>query len=208
MTGLQEAQRQLEEFRDSLGEVEEGSPPRLLVGLLKWGAFLGGCLIVGFILHRLFQFRRLVRESGEVEEVRESLFSWHRANDDLSDWLNDWWGRLVNAASGKDRNIPDPKDPREVYHRFLGLSSAVGRPKNEAQTPREHQQGLDNRLPVRPTEQVVDSFQVTYYGDHQFTGEEMNRLLVDWNTLQRFVIEQQQREIESEDQEETDSNSS
>ncbi|MFQ6029553.1 MAG: hypothetical protein ACE5Q6_18920, partial [Dehalococcoidia bacterium] len=59
LTGLQEAQQQLREFHESLGEVEKSGPPRLLVWFLKWTAFLGASVIVGFILHRLFRFRRL-----------------------------------------------------------------------------------------------------------------------------------------------------
>jgi hypothetical protein len=209
LTGLQEAQRQLEEFHETLGQGERSGPPRLLTALLKGVAFLVGCAVVGFVLYQIFRFRRMLREKGEVEEVRESLFSWRRVNDDLSGWLNGWWGRLVHAATGQDRRPPEaPRDPREVYHRFLALAAVLGRPRSPAQTPREHQQVVGDRLPVLPADRVVDSFQVTHYGHRQFSAPDLDRLLTDWNAIEQYGMEQLAREKEAEASKETGSGSS
>ena len=59
--------------------------------------FLAGTVIAEWLLYRVFRFRRLFRQKGQVEETRESLFSWSRANQDLSGLISDWLNGLATA---------------------------------------------------------------------------------------------------------------
>jgi len=189
LSGLEEAQRQIQQFHDSLEEVEQGGPPVLLIALLKWAAFLLATIIVGWVLFHLFRFRRYFRSPGEVEETRESLFSWDRANRDLASVISGWWDNLVQAAGGDGRRRPEPRDPRELYHSFLLLSEDIGRPKREEQTPKEHQSGLGQTLPPDPVAHIVDGFQEVHYGHGDVADEQMQGLLQDWTDLQQFVAD-------------------
>ncbi len=191
LSSLDDAQRQIQEFHDSLRENELQGPPALLVALLKWGAFLIASAIVGWVLFRLFRFRRFLRSHGDVEETRESLFSWERANQDLVSIIGGWWNNLVRAAGGDSQKRPEPTNPREVYHSFLALSGEIGHPKPEEQTPREHQSVVTPPLPERPVSNIVDGFQSAHYGGQDAGEAQMQGLLRDWSGLNQYVTEMQ-----------------
>ena len=189
LSSLAEAQRQIDEFHESLEDVEQTGPPALLVAFLKWTTFLLFVAIVGWILFRLFRFRRYMGSAGEVEETRESLFSWERANRDLVSILGGWWDNLVQSAGGDGRLRPQPQNPRELYHSFLLLAQDVGHPKREEQTPKEHQNVLVWTLPLEPVAHIVDGFQEVHYGHEEVGEDKMDDLLQDWTNLQQFVTD-------------------
>lgn len=185
LSGLNEAQEQLRRFHENLEEVEGDGPPGWVYALLRWLAVLAASLLAGWILFRIFRFRRLLRRSGDVEEVRESLFTWDKANRDLFGAVNGWWHNLVQRATAEEDKIPEPANPREVYHRFLEVSANVGRPKAEGQTPREHQETLEDRLPPAPVARIVGGFQRSHYGRQATNPQEMDTLRQDWDTLRQ-----------------------
>ena len=189
LSSLAEAQRQIDEFHESLEDVEQTGPPALLVAFLKGTTFLLSAAIVGWILFRLFRFRRYLGRPGEVEETRESLFSWERANRDLASILGGWWDNLVQSAGDYGRRRPQPQNPRELYHSFLLLAQDLGHPKREEQTPKEHQNVLSWTLPLEPVAHIVDGFQDVHYGHEEVAEYKMNELLQDWTDLQQFVTD-------------------
>lgn len=196
LSGLESAQEGLRQFHESLEDVDQTGPPRLLIALLKGAAFLAAVTLGGWILFRIFRFRKLWQESLEVEETRESLFSWERANRDLASLLNGWWAGLMPGAKGKAGQRPEPQDPRELYHNFLILAEESGHPKAPAETPKEHQRNLGWTLPPEPVARIVDGFQLTHYGNTQVAQREMERLLHDWSGLRQYAAERQQTKEE------------
>lgn len=189
LSGLTEAQEQLRRFHENLEEVEGDGPPGWVYALLRWLAVLTVSLLVGWALFRVFRFRRLLRRSGEVQETRESLFTWDKANRDLFGAVNGWWNNLVQKAMAEGDKIPEPANPREVYHRFLEVAANQGRPKGESQTPREHQDTLEDTLPPAPVERIVGGFQRSHYGRQDANPQEMAALRQDWETLRQHEKE-------------------
>ena len=83
-TALGDAQARLEEFHQGLREQADGKEPSTaLFTALKWFALAVAVSIAGLLVYRLFRSRRFMSREGDVEETRESLFTWGRANDDL-----------------------------------------------------------------------------------------------------------------------------
>ena len=205
LSGLNEAQEELRRFHENLEDVEDGGPPDWVYSLLKWIAFLIASFLVGWLLYRVFRFRRLLRNPGQVEETRESLFTWGKANDDLFGLVGGWWNNLVLKATAEDQPQTEPENPRELYHSFLELSESIGRPKAEEQTPREHQDTLEDSLPPAPVDRIVDGFQVNYYGNRNIGTGGMAPLLQDWAVLRQHEAEQRERResIEKEQEKET-----
>ena len=74
-------------------------------------AFLAAVILGGWILFRIFRFRKLWREPAEVEETRETLFTWEKANRDLASLLNGWWAGLMPGAKWKAGSYQEPRDP-------------------------------------------------------------------------------------------------
>lgn len=189
LSGLTEAQEQLRRFHENLEEVEGDGPPGWVYALLRWLAVLTASLLVGWVLFRVFRFRRLLRRSGEVQETRESLFTWDKANRDLFGAVNGWWNNLVQKATAEGDKIPEPANPREVYHRFLEVAANRGRPKGESQTPREHQDTLEDTLPPAPVARIVGGFQRSHYGRQDANPQELAALRQDWETLRQHEKE-------------------
>ena len=189
LSGLDEAQEQLRRFHENLEEVEGDGPPGWIYTLLRWLVVMAATLLAGWVLFRVFRFRRLLRRSGEVQEVRESLFTWGKANRDLFGTFNDWWHNLVQKATADESKRPEPANPREVYHRFLELSDHLGRPKSDGQTPREHQDTVEDTLPPAPVERIIGGFQQAHYGRRETDSREMDTLRQDWAALQQYEKE-------------------
>ncbi|MSQ06391.1 MAG: DUF4129 domain-containing protein [Dehalococcoidia bacterium] len=184
LSSLDVAAEQIRQFHESLQkETQSGGPPEVLLTALKWLAVLAVSLLVGWVLFRAFRFRRLLRAASDVEETRESLFSWTGAGQDMSSLLGDWWNNLVKASEGEGGRRVVPRDPREVYHALLLLAQRLGRPRREWQTPREHQGDLQGVLPAEPVGRIVSGFQLAHYGQGQVDDAEMARLLQAWAAL-------------------------
>ena len=194
LSGLHESQEQLRRFHESLEDVEGGGIPQWVYTLMKWTAFLIASLVIGLILYRVFRFRRLFRLSGDVKEIRESLFTWDKANADLTGVIDGWWNSLVKRATADNKSQPEPEDPREVYHRFLQISDNMGHPKGEGQTPREHQVDVEEELPPQPVDRIVAGFHTVHYGNRSAGADEMQGLLEDLATLRQREAAWQEEE--------------
>jgi hypothetical protein len=180
LSSLEVAREEMRRFHESLARQGPGAgPPAALVAALKWAAFLLALLITGWVLFRAFQFRRRWRADAEVQETRESLFTWTGASHDLSSLLSEWWNNLVRASEG-DQRRPPPRDPREIYHALLALAQRRGRPRREWQTPVEHQAVLQGVLPAQPVDRIVGDFQLVHYGHGRVDDAELERLFQAW----------------------------
>ncbi len=170
-TGLEQTQQQLGALHEQLENARGGGgPPAVLVVLLKGGALVAAAGAAGWLLYRIFRFRRLLRPAEEVEETSRSLFSWSRANRDLSTLLADWWNSLPTGGGGRAERASEPAGPRGFYHELLALAAKLGRPRLEWETPKEHQGGLRSLLPREPVGRMVDLFQLSHYGQAAIDG--------------------------------------
>ena len=194
LSGLNEAQEQLRRFHEELEDVEGSGLPQWVYSLLKWSVFLVAVTLIGWILFRVFRFRRLFKFSADVQEVRESLFTWGKANADLAGLVDGWWNNLVQRATEENSREPDPENPREVYHRFLRISGNMGHPKGEGQTPREHQSDAPEELPAQPVDRIVGGFHSSHYGNQAAGSSEMEGLLIDLTELRQHEAQWQERE--------------
>ena len=194
VTTLLEAQQGLAAFQDELREEAENTEsPSTLLAALKWAAFTLGAAAAGWVVYRLFRARRLVGRSQEVEETRESLFSWKRANDDMAGFLGAWWANLISPKDRSERARKDPRDPREFYHALLGLAERVGQPRKDWETPREHQLALIGLLPADPVASIVEGFQAYHYGHSELDEPEIERLNQDWLDLNEFLRQKESK---------------
>ena len=183
---LNQAQSGIEQLRDDLSrESGETGTPAALVAFLKTIAFLTAASVTAWLLFRLFRIRRRFKEKGEVEETRESFFSWIRAKQDLRQLLGQWWRQQRTDEEAKTLNAT-PRTPREIYHSLLAVALEMGRPRRHWQAPREHQKLLEPLLPLGPVGRIVDDFQDTYYGSQELGEAEMEQLQAEWASIQEL----------------------
>lgn len=183
LSGLELARLQIEEFHESLREVEGDGPPSLILTVIKWLAFLSAISLAGWVLFRMFRRRRLTGNNYAEVETRESTFTLHAAGQDVADAFSGW----LNWASNLRRRRPPPVNPREVYHRMLDVARAVGFARQTWQTPQEHRQKASQALPDPPVERIVRGFQRYHYGPQSADPdpETMRALVDDLDDLQR-----------------------
>ena len=195
LSSLELAQEQIRQFHESLQKEGRGDgPPAALLTGLKWLAFLVAAFLAGWGVFRVFRFRKLWSTRSEVQETRESLFTWTGASQDLSSLLGEWWNSLVKASEQDGPRRAVPRDPREVYYALLQLAQRLGRPRREWQTPREHQGALQGVLPVEPVGRIVADFQLVHYGQGRVDDAEMERLLQAWAALNQPGAEEADKE--------------
>ncbi|MDE0824444.1 MAG: DUF4129 domain-containing protein [Dehalococcoidia bacterium] len=187
-TALANAQADLDEFHQRLRDrAEEKEASTALMTILKWMALGIATAIAGFVVYKLFMSRRYMTEESDVEETRESLFTWKRANDDVADMFAAWWKRMFPV---KEKGIGDGNNlttPREFYHGFLGMASRMGRPRRDWETPNEHQRGFWGLLPTDPVYRIVQRFQRSHYGQSGTDDAGIEDLREDWKELTEFM---------------------
>ena len=184
LDGLMEAQRRLDEFHDSLREAESEDDGNILFTAMKWAAAVIGVAFAGVVVYSLFRSRRRQGLDTEVIESRESLFSLKRAGDDIGDALSGLFGGLLGSSRRRSRTF---RSPRDYYHALLDLSERAGRPREEWETPREHQRGLSGVLPADPVARIVDEFQAAHYGASPGNPELLGSLEADRLALEDFL---------------------
>ena len=182
LSGLELARLQIEEFHESLREVEGDGPPNVILTVIKWLAFLAAVFLAGWILFRLFRRRRLTGGNYAEGETRESTFTLQAAGQDVADALSGWF----NWAAGLARRRPPPANPREIYHRMLEVARAVGFGRRESQTPHEHRREANQALPDPPMGRIVGGFQRYYYGPqpNEPDAETLSSLIDDLDDVQ------------------------
>lgn len=196
LSGLELAQQRLSEFHERLkaGRTEDG-PPSILLGVLKGLVFALVFIVAAWLLYRVFRFRRHLRWSGLVEETRESLFSWSRANRDLGTLLAGWWNSFSPVGGQREAKASEPADAREFYHRFLEVSEKLGRPRWEWETPKQHQTAMRTLLPREPVGRIIDAFQTFHYGGAEVDQGEILSLRQDWAAINQFLAEQERESL-------------
>ena len=182
--GLLEAQRRINEFHEDLRGVESDQQGNLLFSILQWVAAVLGALAAVGMVYWLFRSRRRHAGSGQVVEVRESLFSLSRAGDEMNEALGSIFSGRWGGSRRRSRIFTTPRD---YYHALLEMARSAGRPKDSSATPREHQRDLAGILPADPVSRIVDDFQDAHYGAVPADDEQMQRLERDRLALEEFL---------------------
>ena len=183
LEGLIEAQRQIQEFHESLREAEKERDNNVTFLVLQWIAVSVGAIALVWIVYALFRARRRRGRDGEVVESRESLFTLKRAGEDLGGILSS----LLPDLGRRRRGRKAPRSPREYYHALLEFAGRAGKPRETWETPREHQRDLSGFLPADAVGRIVDEFQDSHYGGGQPTDTQMETLEASHKEIEDFL---------------------
>lgn len=155
----------LQELIEFLGQLTRRSEPGQNPGDILPTSVIAGALwlIAGLILGLLGRglWRAIRRRSAsrasetDVEEVRESLWSWPEARAGLAQFFRDLLARLFRrrpapaspAAASSAAAPSDGADARALYRCLLRRAAAWGRPRLPQQTPHEFERRLASQWP-------------------------------------------------------------
>ena len=169
-------------------------PPALTQGL-QWLA-VAAVLGLGLVLIALAVVRaRRRRTEADVEEVRQSLWSWSGLAAGLKARLRSLAGRLrrIPAAPAADLpTSPEARTVREVYRQFLGLMAGLGRPRRADETPLEFLGRVRPEVgPVVPeAEELTRAYLWVRYGERTLPGPVTGRIREAWFKIRRSLSRQ------------------
>ena len=154
---------------------------------------------------------RTAPSGDEVEEVRESVWSW----SGLLDSLRPRWrtGRLLRALSRRRRSIkalPGGRSEariRQVYARLLVLGTRLGAPRRVAETPAEYRPVVTSALVrgMEPGETAAEElapaavaeltflYQLARYRDVGLEEATADRAEAAWEAIQQLITVQEAR---------------
>jgi hypothetical protein len=161
--------------------------------LIKWvvAAIIIG-LVVWILARTVGRFRaRRARE--EIEEVRESLFSWKGLRDDLKLFFN-MMGQRFKRKEGAgtpafDENDKGPLDIREIYRHLQWEAGKVGVPRRRHETPDEYALRLKRYAPdtSEPLTDITAVYKNVRYGENIVPQDQVDNANGVWQKLQEML---------------------
>lgn len=172
-------------------------PPAVVQGL-QW--FLAAAIVgvgLGLLALAVTRYRRRRTES-ELEEIRQSLWSWRGALSGLLQRLKALLGRLRPelplpvAAGTTPAESPEARTVREIYREFLRLMARLGRPRRPDETPLEFLGRVRSDLPTVATEadELTAAYIQVRYGERPPSGPLTGRVRDAWGKIRRSLSRQ------------------
>ncbi len=170
-------------------------PPAVIQGL-QWLA-VAAVLGLGLVLIALAVGRaRQRRAETDVEELRQSLWSWSGLAAGLMARLRALTGRLRRPRREPTAadlfTSPEARTVREVYRQFLGLMAGLGRPRRADETPLEFLGRVRPDLePVVPeAEELTRAYLLVRYGERPLPRPATGRIREGWVKIRRDLSRQ------------------
>ena len=125
-----------------------------------------------------------------MEETRESLLTWNRANRDLSNLLSGWRNSISPTNGFRRRRTTELANARDFCDRLLEVSEKLGRPCWEWETHKQRQNAMRSLLPLAPSSSIVAAFQTSHYGGGVI-DQTVLKLRQGWASITDFIAEQE-----------------
>lgn len=170
-------------------------PPDVIQGLqwLAVAAVLG--LALALIVLAVTRARRH-RVEADVEEMRESIWSWSGLAAGLKARLRSLADRLRRTGrqpvSGGPPLSPEALTVREIYRQFLGLMARRGLPRRADETPLEFLGRVRPDLePLVPeAEELTRAYLRVRYGEQSLPQQAAGRIREGWVKIRRSLSRQ------------------
>ncbi len=172
-------------------------PPAIVQGL-RWllvAAVLAVAL--GLVALAVTRYRRR-RAEADVEEVRQSVWSWREALAGLRARLRALLAKLrprrLQPGPGETAGAvsPEARTVREVYREFLRLMARLGRPRRPEETPLEFLGRVrPDILPVAgEAEEVTAAYLQVRYGERSLPRPAAGRIREAWGKIRQSLSRQ------------------
>ncbi len=179
-------------------------PPEVILAI-KWGFIAILAAAVVFFLVKAITRHPSFRPSGDIEETRESLWSWGLFKADLRLFFMMFWQKFKRQKRPpvlhdttppwyNDEDIPYIFDIREIYRHLLWEAAAAGTTRHSYETAYEHAQRLMRLTPdsTQPLTEISQLYSEVRYGDRQPPGKQIERANRLWQAL-RSILRRQRK---------------
>jgi hypothetical protein len=161
---------------------------------IRWTVIAIVIAAVVFILAKAVSRFRARRSHEDIEEIRESLFSWKGLRDDLKLLFNMMGQRFKRKgpAAGQyrfDENATGQLDIREIYRHLQWEAAKSGIPRRRHETPDEYAGRLRRYVPDSsvPVDDITGMYKQVRYGESTVPEGHVNNANSLWQTLKGML---------------------
>ena len=176
-------------FGDLFPQTTPAELPAGLILVFKWLIIAAVIALVIFILVKAVSRYRARHAAEEIEEIHESIFSWHGLGDDL----RELFGLMGKKFQRKQTPVPghyyEDKpgrlDVREAYRRMLGEASRSGLTRGRHETPGEYSLRMEHTVPEsrESLTDLTDMYVGVRYGETRLPEEKVDKANGLWQIL-------------------------
>jgi hypothetical protein len=172
------------------GGIAEFSP--LVASIIKW-AFLAVLIaVVVFLLAKAISRYRARHAKEEIDEVRESLFSWQGLRDDLKEFFSSF-GRRRKPEQEPELHLTEETgrlDIREIYRHMQWEAGRSGIPRRRHETTEEYARRIRGIVPdsARPLSSLTHMYENVRYGEEMVSVDKETRANGLWQNLKEMIL--------------------
>ena len=161
---------------------------------IKWVVIAGIIAVIIFILARTISKLRTRRAQEEIEEIRESLFSWKGLRDDLKLLLNMMGQKFKRKAPSApkyrfDDDAAGRMDIREIFRHLQWEGGRSGVTRYRHETASEYAYRLERFVPEsgEPLNSIRDMYENVRYGETSIPEPQLDKANNLWQTLKGMI---------------------
>jgi hypothetical protein len=161
---------------------------------LKWLAVAAIIALVIFFLARAIRRYRDRRAREDIEEIRESLFSWRALRDDLKELFKSMGQRFRRKPAAApafhfDEDAVGRLDIREIFRHLQWEAGRSGIPRRPHETALEYSKRIENIVPdsTVPLDDLTDVYENVRYGETSPPETKIDSANSLWQTLKGLL---------------------
>ena len=161
---------------------------------IRWAVIVIVVAAVIFILAKAVSRFRAKRAREEIEEIRESLFSWKGLRDDLKLFFNMMGQRFKRKETAIDlrrfdENATGRMDIREIYRHLQWEAGKSGIPRRRHETTDEYAGRLQRYAPdsTVPVDDITRMYKHVRYGETSVPESHVDNANSLWQTLKGLL---------------------
>ncbi len=172
------------------GGAKELSPTAILV--IKWVVLAIIIALVIFLLAKAISRYRTRHASEDLDEVRESLFSWKGLRDDLKEFFNSL-GRRRKPVKEPAYHFGEESgrlNIREIYRHMQWEAGRSGIARRRHETAEEYARRIKNIVPdsARPLGNLTQLYENVRYGEEMASVDKETKANSLWQNLKEMII--------------------
>ncbi|OGO00808.1 MAG: hypothetical protein A2Y58_02540 [Chloroflexi bacterium RBG_13_51_52] len=168
--------------------------PPVVTEIIKWFVIAIIISVVIFFLAKAISRYRQRRALEEIDETRESLFSWRGLKDDLKllfQMMGQRFQRKSPAAPPYvfDENAMGKLDIREIYRHLQWEAGRSGLPRHRHETAEEYARRIENKVPDSrmPLKDITGMYENVRYGERIAPKDKLDAANGLWQTLRGMI---------------------
>jgi hypothetical protein len=174
-------------------QVTPAEIPPVVTEIAKWTVLALVIAAVVFVLVKAISRFRDRRAREEIEEIHESLFSWHGLRDDLRDLLKMMGQRFQRKGTAPgyhfNENEEGMMDIRDIYRHLQWEGNKSGIPRRRYETAGEYKNRLERMISEgrEPLDDIEKMYENVRYGDNKIGDTQYIAANTGWRTIRKLL---------------------